>query len=101
MSKIKLIFLIATMISTSNAYAGWASSGGEIITDQNNAWFIHNTKTVRYCLDIDEENFGQTKVRSLELIKKSIQYWKDQLAIANKMYPDLKVKTGNQEFIYV
>ncbi len=101
MLKLKLLLAAVATIFSSSAYAGWASSGGEVITDQNNAWFIQNTKTVRYCILIDEENFGQTKARSLELIQESIQYWKEQFAVANKMQPNLKVKTGMQEFVYV
>ena len=60
-------------------HAGWSSGGGELIRDANNPWFLSNTKDVKYCIQIDEKNFGQTKQQVRERIGKALQFWQIQL----------------------
>src|SRR4051794_30919586 len=62
----------------------WVSSGGELFKDANNPWFVKNTTTVHYCVNIDESSFSATREEAEVLVRKAIQYWKKEFAIFGK-----------------
>lgn len=70
--------LVLSLVFSQVALAGWSSGGGELLRDQINPWFLRNVSEVRYCILIDEENFGQTKSQVKPRIEKAIQFWKMQ-----------------------
>jgi hypothetical protein len=100
MIKLILLFLL-TAITTQASSDGWTSSGGETLKDKINPWFLPNTKTVHYCILIDEANFGQTRTQVENRVQKTIQIWQQQLKnlqidpIQSTYLPLL----GTQEFI--
>ncbi len=82
------------------------SSGGYLYGFETNPWFLENTSEVKYCLEIDEENFGLSRDASEKLIKESIQLWKDKLSTASysnafdyTVAPYNHVKIGSQNFV--
>lgn len=66
---------LLAVLSSSPAGAGWHSGGGRLFTDAENPWFMENTEEIRYCIDIDEENFGQSISVAREKIKSAFVYW--------------------------
>jgi len=76
---IQLLIGSTIVFSTVQTQAGWSSGGGELIRDKNNPWFIQNTKTVKYCIQIDEKNFGQTRAQVSVRVKNAFEFWKRQL----------------------
>lgn len=81
----KRIFLLmaATILGIANAHAdgGWVSGGGELIRDGHNPWFVSNVSDVNYCIDIDDVNFGQSRVRVQAIVQKVIENWKSEFQL--------------------
>ena len=67
---------------TSALYAGWTSTGGSLIQDKNNPWFLKDIETVNYCIVADPKNFDAT----IDVIDRSItlavHYWASEFASA-------------------
>lgn len=71
--------LIVTVLGLNLANAGgWVVGGGELIGDNNNPWFLHNTTEVKYCLKLDEQNFGLTRQESERIIAEGFKFWMRQ-----------------------
>lgn len=75
---LKNLAFISILLAVQFASAGWSSGGGELLRDQINPWFLRNVSEVKYCILIDEENFGQTKAQVKPRIEKAIEFWKIQ-----------------------
>lgn len=88
--------LIAALMFSVNSYSGWSSGGGELIGDTQNPWFVKNTKEIKYCVEIDEANFGQTRAISEQRIENAIQYWKKEFAGHSL---NLQLKVASQSFV--
>lgn len=92
---------VGSTVLTSLCHAGWSSGGGELVRDANNPWFLSNTKEVKYCIQIDEKNFGQTKTQVRERVRKAMQFWQIQLKdlqyalISTDTVFDTKIGTQN------
>ena len=102
MNFVKLSLISSLLCFNISAMAGWSSGGGELLRDQINPWFLANTKTVKYCIQIDEKNFGITLDSARSKVQKSILFWKDQLKdLAYSNPPDSKndFRLGTQNFI--
>ena len=54
------------------------SSGGELIEDRQNPWWVRNTKTVRYCLTVDESSFSLSRTELGEMIRRALAYWRGE-----------------------
>lgn len=96
--------VFVNIILSSLAFAGggsWSSGGGGLLKDSRNPWFLNNVSTVRYCIQIDEKNFGVSAKFANTQIQKSIDYWKKQFSFAS--LPTLTdfgpVKIATQNFI--
>jgi hypothetical protein len=72
----------------------WGGSGGEFIKDQNNPWFLVNTKQVSYCIEIDSAGFSAPPEKVRSLIEMAIQYWKGELAKHSQV-----LGVGIQDFV--
>lgn len=86
-----------------SAQAGWTSGGGELIRDANNPWFLQNTKTVNYCIEIDEPHMGLSRERARHLIRTAIENWKLEFRTSSRP-AQLKyhqIAVGTQEFVEV
>lgn len=80
----RIFFLMAaTIIGFAHAKAdgGWVSGGGELIRDGHNPWFVSNVRDVNYCIDIDDLNFGQSRVRIQAIVQKVIENWKSEFQL--------------------
>lgn len=60
----------------------WSSGGSENVQDLNNPWFLSNTKTVRYCLKVDETNFAVSEDALAKTVSEALAYWKAEFALA-------------------
>jgi hypothetical protein len=59
-----------------DAQQGWSSSGGGVIMDSTNPWFLaENTPEVTYCIKVDEPNFGIGADVVDQQIQQSISFW--------------------------
>ncbi len=105
----RVIFSTACLISMSTvalASGGTSSGGGNTITNRNNPWFLENTKEVRYCIEMDEANFGVSESVAAEAIQNSIAYWKKSFAIADnngyeegQLEPYGQLRVATQRFV--
>ncbi|OYZ24331.1 MAG: hypothetical protein B7Y39_01360 [Bdellovibrio sp. 28-41-41] len=78
----KIIFLSFILSSLAFAGGSWSSGGGGLLKDSRNPWFLNNISTVRYCIQIDEKNFGVSAEFADTQIQKSIAYWKKQFSFS-------------------
>ena len=96
-------FLGFALLSSINAFAGNGSSGGgNIFGDQLNPWFLQNSKTVKYCVEVDPQFSKLNRTQIIQLIESSISYWKRTFAnYSGNFQHDFKfeVKLATQDFI--
>jgi hypothetical protein len=81
--KLKTVWAASTavfLVMSTGAMAGWTSGGGNLRSTEQNPWFVQNTKTVSYCIDMDEANFGQTIEVAREKISNALNYWKGEFS---------------------
>lgn len=94
--------LLVLAFSLSSFAGNGSSGGGNIFGDQLNPWFMQNTKSVNYCVEIAPEFSSIPKTRILESINKSFAYWKRTFAQGSDTlgqgFP-LEIALGTQEFI--
>ena len=96
-----------TSFASPAAIAGNSSSGGGFVYEDGiNPWFLENTTTVSYCLEVDERNFSLPTERAETIVQEAITSWKNAFKNApNSFYGpgDLKpfgtVKIATQQFI--
>lgn len=96
---------LATMIFSSVALAdrgGWVASGGELFRYGKNPWFLKNTTTVEYCVEIDRGTVSASESDVYAAVSDAIDYWKrefdPQQAMLSK--PGF-VRVGTQAFTRV
>lgn len=79
---------------------GWVSSGGEILGDKQNAWFLNNVKVVHYCLAVDLATISLPADRIATLVERGIAYWKKEFApMSANQNGNLQVPAvGTQDF---
>ena len=88
---------------------GWASSGGELLKDSQNPWWVRNTHSVRYCLSFDREGFSADPIHASRIARQALAYWQNEFRRGmpflenaeptNELFRTLGV--GYQEFIEV
>lgn len=59
----------------------WVSSGGELFKDANNPWFLKNTPTVKYCVQVDTSSFSASKEKVEGLIVKALAQWQKDFVL--------------------
>jgi len=95
-------FIFLGLMIALPAFAGNGSSGGgNIFGDQLNPWFLQNTKTVNYCVEIDPSFSTLGRERVLELVDRSINYWKKTFDEATGLnnYMQFNPRLASQKFI--
>lgn len=98
--KLKSLAFLSSLFVGATSMAGWSSGGGELIRDKNNPWFLQNTSTVKYCIQIDEKNFGQSRADVTRRVQNAIAFWKRQLAdLEYNSWTKPTINLGTQEFI--
>lgn len=72
---------------------GWVSSGGDILKDGVNPWWLRNTTDVNFCIAIDEKSVTVDLFAVSVALEKALEFWKkdfaDHQAFVEKMY-DMK-----------
>lgn len=74
----KFIIGIFIFVITTQAQAGWQSGGGELFSDAGNPWFLENTGSVTYCIEIDNVNFGAGLPLVRQKIASAWDYWRNE-----------------------
>lgn len=74
----RLTVVILAILSTQAYAGGIVAGGGELFSDKVNPWFIQNTTQVRYCVQVDEANFGQTLAVARQKIHSALVYWAEE-----------------------
>lgn len=92
-SLMKMFFrTLLLCIPISSFAGGWTSGGGELLGNSQNPWWLKNTPEVKYCILVDEQNFGSTLPILKGKISEALSYWKKQLA---KGYYGRDIKFGD------
>lgn len=92
------VLLVLLKPNTSNA-GGWHSSGGEMLQDAVNPWFLFNVKKVEFCIiENSAGGFSASKSKVRSLFRESLSYWKSQFSHNPPMFP-VNLKIASQEFI--
>ena len=93
-------FFIILLMSSKLFAGGWSSGGGELLKDSVNPWFLNNVSDIKYCIIIDETNFGTSKEVASTQIKEALQYWKVQSknAILSKLPNFGQLQIASQSF---
>ncbi len=72
----KLLVSSLITLSAGLAFAGNGSSGGgNIYGNQFNPWFLHNTKTVSYCLEVAPEFSDISEDKIASMVDEAFGYW--------------------------
>lgn len=89
-------------ISSGFSNGGWISSGGESLIYARNPWFVKNTSTVEYCLQMDESSFSVSKSEAEKIIVDAFKYWKSEFELNTNTLPSSVgfAKVATQDFIY-
>lgn len=83
------------LLASMTAGAGWTSGGGQLIKDGHNPWFMTNTSEIKYCVMIDEQNFGQTTDQVVTAIETAFRFWKRQFQEAPETYSSVGSSAGS------
>ncbi len=101
-----LLFSLVLGLNFSTVWAGnGTSGGGNIYGDQLNPWFLQNTPTVSYCVEIDPDFSDLPRSRVLEVVGESIEFWKKTfreyrgINFSQDSF-EFDVKLGTQSFQY-
>ena len=97
-------WLLALVFISASSFGGNGSSGGgNIFGDQLNPWFLQNTKTVKYCVEIDPDFSSLGRPQILAMIESSLDYWKRTFASYSGNFEHdfpFDAKAGTQDFIF-
>lgn len=83
--QLKVIALVAGISPGLALAGGWISSGGELLRDAHNPWFIHNTSVVRYCVQVDAASISISEAKVVETLGRALQYWQGEFTSLNFM----------------
>jgi hypothetical protein len=92
---------------TTRVLKGWDSGGGGVFpSGVANPWFLRSTPEVRYCIELDHENFGVTLEEARRQIEAAFVFWKTQIMTYFDSVPADKewltsIGWGIQDFVEV
>ncbi len=76
------------------------SSGGDVINDANNPWFVGNVHKVAYCLDHDPVSVSASRAVIESAIKKAFEFWHEEFIRLHDSFYVLD-GLGLQEFVSI
>lgn len=74
---------------------GWVSSGGELLRDGRNPWFLKNTKEVKYCIRIDGGTVSASETFVDEVFQIAVKAWRNDIA---RVIQAARKYTANPEY---
>ena len=77
---------------------GWVGSGGDNIRFSKNPWFVKNTDTVHYCVQVDHNSVSANDQTIQQSIENAIAYWKQEFSSAPPLSSGF-AQLGSQDFI--
>lgn len=99
------LFGIVILFSQLAQAAEWNGGGSGFIGDRHNPWYLQNSTTVKYCIDIDEGTMGITKEVAAKYVEDGFNYWKEQFekAVVPSFYSspehkNVRFHVGTQSF---
>jgi hypothetical protein len=94
--------LVSGLLSTSSPAGPWISGGGKVRKDADNPWYLFNTTTVTWCVDLDSSNFSAPATAAARVVEKSFAYWTKEVSLADPFFtptPRDFMRLGTQSFI--
>ncbi|MEQ1877820.1 MAG: hypothetical protein ABL958_14350, partial [Bdellovibrionia bacterium] len=75
-----LWLVIAPLFFASTLFAdgGMVSSGGDLLRDSHNPWWLGNTPIVRYCIEIDQPTVSASPQKIEEMVTRALEFWKTE-----------------------
>lgn len=100
----KVLLVIFFVLASLKCLAGNGSSGGgNIYGDQLNPWFVHNTKSVSYCVDVSPDFSKLSREKINELVLSAINYWKNLFRDYDQNFAhdfEFNIRLGTQDFLF-
>jgi hypothetical protein len=59
---------------------GMVTSGGDLLRNARNPWWVKNTASVNYCIEIDKKTISATEDAINDLVARALEYWKTEFA---------------------
>lgn len=78
MQNLSLIVVLALTAGAAEA-GGWSSSGGRILGDADNPWFLQNTPEVAYCVTVDAETVSADANQADLAFRRAVDFWRGQV----------------------
>ncbi|MBO9666197.1 MAG: hypothetical protein J7501_05235 [Bdellovibrio sp.] len=76
---ISLLALLSNLMIATMAFAGpWISSGGDLVGDTRNPWFVVNSPVVTYCIKADAKSFSASSSAVKVALEKSLAFWRGE-----------------------
>src|SRR4051794_40855146 len=69
---------IGREIAEPDVAEAWTSSGGDLISVDDNPWFLANKPDVTYCIHLDEAGMGITLEQAGKSVRDAVKFWHDQ-----------------------
>lgn len=96
MNKSFFAALAAMIFTPAVAMGGWVSGGGALSSDDNNPWFIANTPTAEYCIEVADVGFPYDADTVDQYVVNAFSYWQKQFKDTYPTYE--KARVGTQRF---
>ena len=74
------------------------SSGGDVVKDANNPWFVGDVHKVAYCLDLDPVSVSARRAVVESTVKKAFEFWHEEFVRLHDSFYVLD-GLGLQEFV--
>lgn len=59
---------------------GMITSGGHLLRDAHNPWWVKNTSEVRYCIAVDKDSFSASLPQIETLVAQALQHWQTEFS---------------------
>lgn len=94
--------LVSLLSSTTFAGSGWIASGGDLVKDAHNPWWINSQKLIHYCIRFDETSVSTTRAKAEIAVQKVFNNWLEEWRhhFTEKIILGDPLSLGNQYLIY-
>ncbi|MDZ4662468.1 MAG: hypothetical protein SGJ18_12720 [Pseudomonadota bacterium] len=99
---LRFIIILEILFLNSLSFAGgMVSSGGELLKDAQNPWWVKNTTEVFYCIEVEEKSFSGDPASLEFTISKALDYWHKEhsrklvMSTNKEIYNELQNQIGS------